>query len=102
MAENYKLSHLQELEAESIHIIREVAAEFENPVITAFCGIVSNDLSISQSGFFMIISSNELHPIKAFFSIFLTEYGTTIFLRLMQFSNAPAPISLTVPFLIST
>ena len=33
MAENYKLSHLQELEAESIHIIREVAAEFENPVM---------------------------------------------------------------------
>lgn len=27
------LSHLQKLEAESIHIIREVAAEFENPVI---------------------------------------------------------------------
>ena len=31
MEENYKLSHLRELEAESIHIIREVAAEFENP-----------------------------------------------------------------------
>ena len=30
---NYNLSHLQELEAESIHIIREVAAEFENPVM---------------------------------------------------------------------
>ena len=30
---NYKLSHLRELEAESIHIIREVAAEFENPVM---------------------------------------------------------------------
>lgn len=30
---DYKLSHLQELEAESIHIIREVAAEFENPVM---------------------------------------------------------------------
>jgi sulfate adenylyltransferase subunit 2 len=27
------LSHLRELEAESIHIIREVAAEFENPVM---------------------------------------------------------------------
>ncbi|MDH6304345.1 sulfate adenylyltransferase subunit 2 [Parabacteroides sp. PF5-5] len=27
------LTHLQELEAESIHIIREVAAEFENPVM---------------------------------------------------------------------
>lgn len=29
----YNLSHLKELEAESIHIIREVAAEFENPVM---------------------------------------------------------------------
>ena len=33
MAENYSLSHLKELEAESIYIIREVAAEFENPVM---------------------------------------------------------------------
>ena len=33
MEESYKLSHLKELEAESIHIIREVAAEFENPVM---------------------------------------------------------------------
>jgi len=31
--ESYKLSHLQELESESIHIIREVASEFENPVM---------------------------------------------------------------------
>ena len=30
---DYKLSHLKQLEAESIHIIREVAAEFENPVM---------------------------------------------------------------------
>ncbi|MGV8095334.1 MAG: sulfate adenylyltransferase subunit CysD [Mangrovibacterium sp.] len=29
----YNLTHLRELEAESIHIIREVAAEFENPVM---------------------------------------------------------------------
>jgi sulfate adenylyltransferase subunit 2 len=29
----YNLSHLQQLEAESIHIIREVAAEFANPVM---------------------------------------------------------------------
>ena len=33
MNESYNLSHLKELEAESIHIIREVAAEFENPVM---------------------------------------------------------------------
>ena len=30
---NFQLTHLRELEAESIHIIREVAAEFENPVM---------------------------------------------------------------------
>ncbi len=29
----YTLTHLRQLEAESIHIIREVAAEFENPVM---------------------------------------------------------------------
>ncbi len=29
----YRLTHLEQLEAESIHIIREVAAEFRNPVM---------------------------------------------------------------------
>jgi sulfate adenylyltransferase subunit 2 len=29
----FRLSHLRQLEAESIHIIREVAAEFDNPVM---------------------------------------------------------------------
>ena len=28
-----QLTHLKQLEAESIHIMREVAAEFENPVM---------------------------------------------------------------------
>jgi sulfate adenylyltransferase subunit 2 len=30
---DYQLTHLRQLEAESIHIIREVVAEFENPVM---------------------------------------------------------------------
>ncbi len=30
---NHRLTHLKQLEAESIHIIREVAAEFDNPVM---------------------------------------------------------------------
>ena len=30
---DYRLNHLKQLEAESIHIIREVAAEFERPVM---------------------------------------------------------------------
>ncbi|MEM9033289.1 MAG: sulfate adenylyltransferase subunit CysD [Actinomycetota bacterium] len=33
MSTTYELTHLQALEAESIHIIREVAAEFERPVL---------------------------------------------------------------------
>jgi sulfate adenylyltransferase subunit 2 len=31
--QDYRLTHLKQLEAESIHIIREVAAEFDNPVM---------------------------------------------------------------------
>ncbi|RMG83930.1 MAG: sulfate adenylyltransferase subunit CysD [Bacteroidetes bacterium] len=30
---NYQLNHLKELEAESIYVLREVAAQFENPVL---------------------------------------------------------------------
>jgi len=33
MNDAYKLTHLKQLEAESIHIIREVAAEFDKPVM---------------------------------------------------------------------
>src|SRR3546814_19618535 len=33
MTTTYELSHLRALEAEAIHIIREVAAEFERPVL---------------------------------------------------------------------
>ncbi len=33
MNQDYSLTHLKQLEAESIHIIREVAAEFDNPVM---------------------------------------------------------------------
>ena len=33
MSSDYKLTHLKQLEAESIHIIREVVAEFDNPVM---------------------------------------------------------------------
>jgi len=30
---NYHLDHLQHLETEAIHVMREVAAEFERPVL---------------------------------------------------------------------
>src|SRR5487761_1012605 len=41
---HYELSHIQTLEAESIHIFREVAAEFERPVLLFSGGKDSNVL----------------------------------------------------------
>ena len=33
MSDNYSLTHLEELEAEAIYVIREVFAQFDNPAI---------------------------------------------------------------------
>jgi sulfate adenylyltransferase subunit 2 len=33
MSHSYKLSYIKQLEAESIYLIREAAAQFENPVL---------------------------------------------------------------------
>jgi sulfate adenylyltransferase subunit 2 len=41
---HYSLTHLKQLEAESIHIIREVAAEFQNPVMLYSIGTDSTVL----------------------------------------------------------
>ena len=50
---NYKLAHLKALEAESIHIIREVAAEFERPVLFYSIGKDSTVmLRLAQKAFF--------------------------------------------------
>jgi len=48
----HKLTHLQQLEAESIHIIREVAAEFDNPVMLYSIGKDSSVmLRLAQKAF---------------------------------------------------
>ncbi|MDZ4788002.1 MAG: sulfate adenylyltransferase subunit CysD [Blastochloris sp.] len=50
---NFTLSHLQQLEAESIHIIREVAAEFQKPVMLYSMGKDSTVmLRLAQKAFF--------------------------------------------------
>ena len=47
-----RLTHLQQLEAESIHIIREVAAEFEKPVMLYSIGKDSSVLvRLAQKAF---------------------------------------------------
>ncbi|MEP7329806.1 MAG: sulfate adenylyltransferase subunit CysD [Betaproteobacteria bacterium] len=51
-AENYSLSVLRQLEAESIHILREVAAEFERPVVMHSVGKDSSVLlKLAQKAF---------------------------------------------------
>ena len=44
---SYSLTHLKQLEAESIHIIREVVAEFENPVMLYSIGKDSSVMVLS-------------------------------------------------------
>ncbi len=49
----YNLTHLKQLEAESIHIIREVAAEFQNPVMLYSIGKDSSVMvRLAQKAFF--------------------------------------------------
>jgi sulfate adenylyltransferase subunit 2 len=50
--ETYRISHLQQLEAEAIHIMREVAAEFERPVMLYSIGKDSSVmLRLAQKAF---------------------------------------------------
>ncbi|MDD4097656.1 MAG: sulfate adenylyltransferase subunit CysD [Lentisphaeria bacterium] len=54
--ESYRLTHLQQLEAESIHIIREVAAEFQNPVMLYSIG--------KDSSVMLRLAQKAFHPEK--------------------------------------
>ncbi len=49
----WRISHLQALEAESIHIIREVAAEFQRPVMLYSIGKDSSVMvRLAQKAFY--------------------------------------------------
>ena len=52
----YSLTHLKQLEAESIHIIREVVAEFENPVMLYSIG--------KDSACMVRLAQKAFHPAK--------------------------------------
>lgn len=50
-----RLTHLRQLEAESIHIIREVAAEFSNPVMLYSIGKDSSVmLHLARKAFYRV------------------------------------------------
>jgi len=53
---DYNISHLRQLEAESIYIIREVAAEFENPVMLYSIG--------KDSSVMLRLAQKAFHPAK--------------------------------------
>lgn len=53
---SYRLTHLKQLEAESIHIIREVAAEFKNPVMLYSIG--------KDSAVMLQLALKAFHPAK--------------------------------------
>ena len=52
---NFQLRHLKQLEAESIHIIREVVAEFENPVMLYSIG--------KDSSVMLHLARKAFHPV---------------------------------------
>jgi sulfate adenylyltransferase subunit 2 len=56
-----RLSHLQQLEAESIHIMREVVAEFQNPVMLYSIG--------KDSSVMVRLAMKAFHPAKLPFSL---------------------------------
>ena len=62
-----RLTHLKQLEAESIHIIREVAAEFENPVMLYSIG--------KDSAVMLHLAMKAFYPAKLPFPLLHVDTG---------------------------
>lgn len=77
MAE-YNLTHLKQLEAESIHIIREVAAEFDNPVMLYSIG--------KDSAVMLHLAMKAFYPGKPPFPLMHID-TTWKFQEMIQFRN---------------
>ena len=77
----YSLTHLKQLEAESIHIIREVAAEFHNPVMLYSIG--------KDSSVMVQLCSKAFHPAKPPFPLLHID-TTWKFREMIQFRETYA------------
>jgi sulfate adenylyltransferase subunit 2 len=75
------LSHLRRLEAESIHIIREVAAEFRNPVMLYSIG--------KDSGVMLHLAMKAFYPSKPPFPILHVD-TTWKFREMIKFRDETA------------
>ena len=67
MTANYQLNHLRELESESIFVLREVAAQFENPVLL-FSGGKDSILMVH-------LAVKAFHPAKIPFTLLHVDTG---------------------------
>jgi sulfate adenylyltransferase subunit 2 len=77
----YNLTHLKQLEAESIHIIREVVAEFENPVMLYSIG--------KDSACMVRLAQKAFHPAKPPFPLMHVD-TTWKFKEMIAFRDARA------------
>lgn len=78
MSSEYDLTHLKQLEAESIHIIREVAAEFDNPVMLYSVG--------KDSAVMMHLAMKAFHPGKPPFPLMHVD-TTWKFKQMIEFRD---------------
>jgi sulfate adenylyltransferase subunit 2 len=104
----YNLTHLKQLEAESIHIIREVVAEFENPVMLYSIGKDSSVLlRLAQKAFypgpipFPLLHIDTTYKFREMIE-FRDRYAAEIGARLVVHTNSEAIAEGTQPFLVGT
>jgi sulfate adenylyltransferase subunit 2 len=103
-----RLSHLRLLEAESIHIIREVASEFERPVMLYSIGKDSSVmLRLAQKAFYPAPIPFPLLHIDTGFKFremltFRDEMARSIGAKLLVWRNEPAIAAGTNPIVLDT
>jgi sulfate adenylyltransferase subunit 2 len=103
-----RLSHLRLLEAESIHILREVASEFERPVMLYSIGKDSSVmLRLAQKAFYPAPIPFPLLHIDTGFKFkemlqFRDEYARSIGAELLVWRNEPAIAAGTNPIALDT
>jgi sulfate adenylyltransferase subunit 2 len=105
---DFSLSHLQTLEAESIHILREVAAEFERPVMLYSIGKDSSVmLRLAQKAFFPgkipfpLLHIDTAYKFKEMIE-FRDTYPASIGAELLVYSNRQALADGANPFKLGT
>src|SRR5947208_2306173 len=107
-APTLKLDHLRALEAESIHIMREVVAEFERPVMLYSIGKDSSVLlRLAQKAFhpgsipFPLLHVDTTYKFREMIE-FRNSYTASVGARLIVHTNDEAISAGTQPFLVGT